>query len=51
MSAGKGDRFRQFDRKKWNTGYERVFGKKPTFFETIWELEKVIDEANEQEEE
>lgn len=46
--AGKGDRFRPVDRKKWNQGYERVFGRKPSFFESIWELEKILDETNRQ---
>lgn len=27
MSAGKGDRIRPFNRKKWDEGYERAFGK------------------------
>jgi len=26
--AGKGDRLRPFDRKKWAEGYERAFGKR-----------------------
>ena len=25
--GGKGDMFRQFDRKKWDENYERIFGK------------------------
>lgn len=27
--AGKGDRYRPVDQKKWDEGYERVFGSKP----------------------
>lgn len=26
-NAGKGDRIRPFDQKKWDEGYERVFGR------------------------
>jgi hypothetical protein len=26
--AGKGDRYRDVDRKKWDENYERIFGKK-----------------------
>ncbi|MCK5608957.1 hypothetical protein KAR91_44195 [Candidatus Pacearchaeota archaeon] len=27
--AGKGDRYRPYDRKLWDEGYERIHGKKP----------------------
>ena len=44
--GGKGDRSRPFNYKKWAEGYERAFGKRKTFFETIDELNKILDETN-----
>ena len=44
--AGKGSRYRPIDREKWDKGYERIFGKKKTFFDTIFELDEVLVEAN-----
>ena len=46
--GGKGDRRRPFNRKKWDEGWERVFGRKKTFFETIRELDGILNETNKQ---
>ena len=49
--AGKGDRTRPFNQKKWDEGWERVFGKKPTFFEAYYEgveeLDEILKDTNE----
>lgn len=52
--AGKGDRYRPVNRERYEENYDRIFGEKvvleesqePTFFDTINELNKVIEEAN-----
>lgn len=49
MTAGKGDRVRPYNRKRWDEGWDRVFGKTPTpFFDRIKELDKILEKANKQ---
>ena len=49
MSAGKGDRVRPYNRKLWDKGWDRAFGKVPTpFFDGVKELDKILEKANKQ---
>lgn len=50
--AGKGDRPRPCNRKKWAEGYERAFGKpKPRFFEGLRDaIIEGVDEMKESQE-
>ncbi len=45
--AGKGDKTCPFNRKRWDTGWDRAFGKTPTpFFDEIKRLDKILEKAN-----
>jgi len=41
--AGKGDRYREVDRKVWDTNYEAVFGQKQRAEKAVKLLDELID--------